>query len=57
MKVRVFKGDDQQFYYTRYADNGEPIDSSEGHEHEDEAAEVAAKYSPPGTEIIIDVED
>lgn len=58
MKVRVFKGDDQQWYFAEIASNGEEIDrSTDGYVRRIDALTAAQASAPAGAEIVIDTED
>lgn len=44
MKIQVFKGNDQQWYFTIVADNGEPLATSEAHKNRVDVLDVVARY-------------
>jgi len=48
--IRLFKGEDEQFYFTFIGGNGEVLATSEGYTRRSEALETASEILP-GVEI------
>ena len=55
-KIRVFMGEDYQWYFTPVGGNGEPLVTSEGYTRLDDAAKAAEELLP-GVALDINEDD